>query len=122
MCQLFIDADPSLWESHTKSFRIEGMVTSVRLEDRFWSTLEEIAERDGLTLPQLFQRLYRESIDAGHDIGNFASFLRVCCLRYLAFQLNDLVPRDRAVAIKDLPAGDILQAERDACKSRIAAQ
>ncbi|MDC0738183.1 ribbon-helix-helix domain-containing protein [Cognatishimia sp. SS12] len=114
MCQLFIDANPALWESHTRSFRIEGMVTSVRLEARFWSTLEDIADRDGLSLPQLFQRLYRESVDAGHDIGNFASFLRVCCLRYLALQLDDLVPRDRRIAIQDLPASDILQAEHQA--------
>lgn len=118
MCQLFIDANPALWESQTKSFRIEGMVTSVRLEERFWTTLEDIADRDGLTVPQLFQRLYRESIDAGHDIGNFASFLRVCCLRYLALQLDDLVPRDRGVAIQDLPAERILEAESRARANR----
>jgi Uncharacterized protein related to arylsulfate sulfotransferase involved in siderophore biosynthesis, COG4321 len=31
MCKLFIQADPGLWESHTKSMRIDGVVTSVRL-------------------------------------------------------------------------------------------
>ena len=81
MCQLFIDADPALWTSHTRSFRMDGMVTSVRLEEMFWRTLETIGHRDDLTVPQLLHRLYNESLDAGHDVGNFTSFLRVCCLR-----------------------------------------
>ena len=105
MCRLFVGADPAQWENQTRSFRLDGMVTSVRLEARFWDTLTVIAERDHLTVPQLFQRLYYESLDVGHDIGNFASFLRVCCLRYLSLQLDDLVPRDVDIAIRDLQAG-----------------
>ncbi len=111
MCQLFIEADPALWESQTRSFRLDGMVTSVRLEAKFWETLAEISARDGMTVPQLLQTLYNESLQAGHDIGNFASFLRVCCLRYVALQLSELIPRDVGVAIADLPARDILAAE-----------
>ena len=45
MCQLFIGADSQLWNSHTKSLRIDGVVSSVRLELFFWNTLEEIAFR-----------------------------------------------------------------------------
>ena len=77
MCQLFIDADPELWASQTRSFRMDGMVTSVRLEEMFWLILESIGERDELTVPQLLHRLYNESLDAVHDVGNFTSFLRV---------------------------------------------
>ena len=36
MCKLFIKADPDLWVSTTHSLRIDGMVTSVRLENYFW--------------------------------------------------------------------------------------
>lgn len=113
MCRLFIGADPALWENETRSFRLDGMVTSVRLEARFWDTLHEIATRDAVTVPQLFKRLYYEALDEGHDIGNFASFLRVCCIRYLSLQLDDLIPRDGG-AIGDLPAEDILTKERKA--------
>lgn len=74
MCKLFIEADPALWESSTKSLRIDGMVTSVRLETFFWSVLEEIAARDGMNVVQLITKLHHESIDAGHDLGNFTSF------------------------------------------------
>lgn len=112
MCRLFIGADPALWDNQTRSFRLDGMVTSVRLEAQFWDTLEEIAGRDDLTVPQLFQRLYYESMDEGHDIGNFASFLRVCCMRYLALQIQNLIPQDKTIAIRDLPAKDILAQER----------
>lgn len=111
MCQLFIDADPALWASHTRSFRMDGMVTSVRLEEMFWRTLETIGERDDLTVPQLLHRLYNESLDYGHDIGNFTSFLRVCCLRFLDLQLRGLIPLEDNVALSGLLADDILAIE-----------
>ncbi|MCA1969574.1 MAG: ribbon-helix-helix domain-containing protein, partial [Rhizobium sp.] len=57
MCKLFIQADTGLWESQTKSLRIDGMVTSVRLENFFWMTLEEVGRRDGMTVIQLIAKL-----------------------------------------------------------------
>lgn len=112
MCQLFIDADPELWTSHTRSFRMDGMVTSVRLEEMFWRALETIGARDDLSVPQLLHRLYNESLDAGHDLGNFTSFLRVCCLRYLDLQVRDLIPTETHVKLSQLPVTDILSIER----------
>ena len=47
MCRLFIEADPTLWESTTRSIRIDGMVTSVRLENFFWNALAEIGGARG---------------------------------------------------------------------------
>lgn len=111
MCQLFIDAEPALWASHTRSFRMDGMVTSVRLEELFWRTLESIGEREDLTVPHLLHRLYNESLDAGHDVGNFTSFLRVCCLRFLDLQMRGFVPLETHVKLSQLPAKDILSME-----------
>lgn len=91
MCKLFVGADPQLWESQTRSIRMDGMVTSVRLENMFWMMLEEIAARDDLNVPQLLHQLYNESIDEGHDLGNFTSFLRVCCLRFTDLKLKGLL-------------------------------
>ena len=90
---------------------MDGMVTSVRLEELFWQALETIGERDELTVPQLLLRLYNESLDAGHDIGNFTSFLRVCCLRFLDLQLRGLIPLERNVRLSELLADDILTIE-----------
>ncbi len=91
------------------------MVTSVRLENFFWSRLEEIARRDGMNVVQLITKLYHESIDAGHDLGNFTSFLRVCCGRYLDLQLTGDIPTDPSQPISGLNAGPILGRERQRC-------
>lgn len=112
MCELFIKADPLKWESTTRSLRIDRMVTSVRLENFFWSTLEEIAHRDHMNVVQLITRLHHESVDAGHDLGNFASFLRVCCARYLALQLSGDIPADPKQPIAGLDARAILGREQ----------
>ncbi|MDR9468589.1 ribbon-helix-helix domain-containing protein [Marinospirillum sp.] len=112
MCQLFINAEPELWKSATHSLRIDGMVTSIRMENAFWKILESIAQRDGMNTPQLITRLYHESIDAGHDLSNFTSFLRVCALRYLNLQLQGEIPIDTGIGIATLNAQDILKRER----------
>ena len=91
MCRLFIGANSQLWESQTRSIRMDGMVTSVRLETMFWTVLEGVAAKDDMNVPQLLHQLYNESIDEGHDLGNFTSFLRVCCLRYIDLQLKGLL-------------------------------
>ncbi|MFB9869560.1 ribbon-helix-helix domain-containing protein [Vreelandella sulfidaeris] len=111
MCKLFIQADPELWRSATHSLRIDGMVTSVRMENYFWYILEEIAQRDGMNTAQMITRLYHESIDAGHDLGNFTSFLRVCVLRYQALQLSGDIPTQSQVPIASLDAEQILASE-----------
>ena len=111
MCKLFINAEPELWKSSTRSLRIDGMVTSVRLENYFWDTLETIAQRDDMNIPQMLTRLHHESIDAGHDLGNFTSFLRVCCMRYLALQLSGDIPISQAIPINTLDADLILANE-----------
>ena len=111
MCQLFINAKPSLWLNKTRSLRIDGMVTSIRLENYFWNILAEIAQRDLLNIPQMLSRLYHESIDAGHDLGNFTSFLRVCCLRYLALQNSGDIPLQQDIKISSLNAESILARE-----------
>ena len=112
MCKLFINANPELWLSKTHSLRIDGVVTSVRMENAFWHALEELAERDSMNLPQMITRLYHESIDAGHDLGNFTSFLRVCALRYLELQLSGDIPKDTRVPIASLDADRILASKR----------
>ena len=111
MCQLFIEADQHLWKSRTKSLRIDGVVTSIRLEDFFWDTLEEIAFRDDMTVNQLITRLYFESMDADHDLGNFTSFLRVCCSRYLSLAADGSLTRGEITPIAELNARELLNQE-----------
>ncbi len=113
MCRLFIGADERLWESRTKSLRIEGAVTSVRLENFFWRSLEDIAFRDGMSIAQLLEKLYVEALDAGHDIANFTSFLRVCCGRYMTLIAEGEISPSWDDPLSDVDAEAVLQRERE---------
>jgi predicted DNA-binding ribbon-helix-helix protein len=86
MCELYVKADPILYESRSRSLRICGVVTTVRLENQFWALLSEIASVDGMTPNQLITKLYEEVMDYRGEVVNFASFLRVSCTRYLSKQ------------------------------------
>ena len=112
MCRLFIGADSKLWESHTRSLRIDGVATSIRLEQFFWNTLEEIAYRDDMTVISLITKLYFESIDEGHDLGNFTSFLRVCCGRYFSLIAMDELSLSLHESVAETSASTILQNEK----------
>lgn len=111
MCELFIGADPTLWQSRTRSLRIDGVATSIRIETHFWETLEEIGARDGLSLAQLITKLWHEAMDADHDLGNFTSFLRVCCARYHALIAMGEISSDLSQPIAASPARAILARE-----------
>lgn len=109
MCQIFVRANPQSYEATTRSIRLHGVVTSVRLENLFWDTLEEIGTRDGMTVPQLLSKLYDELLAHRGDIPNFSSFLRVCGLRYLALQVEQRIPSDIRVPIRSLNAQTVLR-------------
>ncbi|MEK8031671.1 ribbon-helix-helix domain-containing protein [Ideonella sp. DXS29W] len=109
MCEIFISADPASYDSRTRSVRLHGVVTSIRLENLFWTVLEEVAERDGLTVVQLIERLYDELVEARGGVGNFASFLRVTALRYEALVAAQRIPADRQVPIRSLDARQVLR-------------
>ncbi|KRE18344.1 arylsulfate sulfotransferase [Bosea sp. Root483D1] len=111
MCRLFINADADLWRTRLKSVRLNGFSTSVRLENLYWRVLEEIAARDGMSSGQLLAKLHGELIETHGDGENFASFLRVCCGRYLMLQLAGDVPRELDRPIRDLDADGILARE-----------
>ena len=108
MCEVFISADPESYESRTRSVRLHGVVTSIRLENLHWDVLEEIGQRDGMTVTQLLERLYDELVAARGEVGNFASFLRVSALRYMALQAHQRIPMDVAVPIRSLDARQVL--------------
>ena len=111
MCKIFISANPELYRCRSRSLRLSGVATSIRLENLFWQVLEEIGIRDGLSVAQLITRLYDELADSGGDCANFSSFLRVSCLRYLALQVSGRIPADTEVPIRSLDANWVLAGE-----------
>ncbi|MDP1650893.1 MAG: ribbon-helix-helix domain-containing protein [Rubrivivax sp.] len=108
MCKIFISADPASYESRTRSVRLHGVVTSLRLENLHWAVLQEIAGRDGMTVAQLIEKLYDELVADRGAVGNFSSFLRVCALRYENLIAQGLIPRDASIPIRSLDADRVL--------------
>jgi len=108
MCKIFVGADPHSYQSRTRSVRLHGVVTSIRLENLHWQVLEELAGRDGMTVAQLMTKLYDELVAERGAVGNFASFLRVCALRYENLIAQGLIPRDASIPIRSLDADRVL--------------
>ncbi|MDD3352588.1 ribbon-helix-helix domain-containing protein [Zoogloea sp.] len=113
MCQIFINANPKLYASRSRSIRLHGVATSLRLENLFWNILEEIATRDGLSVPLLVSRLHDELLASGqlNEHTNFTSFLRVSCMRYQQLQLAGRIPTDPHQPLRDLDSRWVLAAE-----------
>ena len=88
MCYIFASTDPALFETKTRSVRISGVVTSIRLEARFWTILDEIALSQEMSTPAFLSTLYDEVVELRGEVGNFASLLRVVCTAHLERQ-ND---------------------------------
>ena len=86
MCQIYAQADPILYESRARSVRIMGVITTIKLENLFWQTLAELAADNDLTTNQLIAKLHDEVTTHFGEASNFASFLRVTCLRYQALK------------------------------------
>jgi predicted DNA-binding ribbon-helix-helix protein len=83
MCRIYAGTDPKAYAPVTRSLRLHGAVTSIRLEARFWAILDEMAEGEGATTPKFLAKLHDEVIELHGEIANFASLLRVVCSVYL---------------------------------------
>lgn len=86
MCQIYAQTDPILYECRARSLRINGVITTIRLENLFWQTLSELASDSGLTTNQLIAKFHEEITLHVGEVTNFTSFLRVTCLRYQALR------------------------------------
>ena len=84
MCHMFAGQDPRNYAFETRSVRLMGHATSVRLEAKFWVIVEGIAASQGMTLARFLTKLYEEALDIHGTVGNFASLLRCCCLNFLS--------------------------------------
>ncbi|MCQ9617072.1 ribbon-helix-helix domain-containing protein [Paenalcaligenes niemegkensis] len=83
MCHIYSHADPIMYESRSRSVRISKVVTSIKLENLFWDTLAELATEGNVTTNELIATLHDEVFAFRGETSNFASFLRVTCMRYL---------------------------------------
>lgn len=99
MCDFYVSADPILYESRTRTVRIRGVSTSIRLENFIWDTLAEMAKDEGLTTNALIITFHDEILQSRGDVQNFTSFLRVTCLRYLHRKCEALMTEAEGLSI-----------------------
>ena len=90
MCEYFVNADPILYESRTRTVRIRGVSTSIRMENFVWDILAKMAAEEGITTNALIVQFHDEILRHRGDVQNFTSFLRVTCLRFLDRQCANL--------------------------------
>ena len=83
MCRIFAGQDPANYRSTTRSIRLGGYATSIRLEASFWDIIDRLAAEQGMTTPRFLSVLYDEVIEIHGEVANFASLLRVSCVNYL---------------------------------------
>ena len=82
MCRVLTHQGQERFMNVSRSVRIGGHSTSVRLESAFWNTLEDMAAVEGLSTSKLIAELYREALEQHGDMSNLASMLRTVCLLY----------------------------------------
>jgi predicted DNA-binding ribbon-helix-helix protein len=83
MCHVFAGQDPANYTFETRSVRLMGHPTSVRLEAKFWIVLEELSAAQGMPMAKFLSALYEEAQEIHGEVSNFASLLRCCCLNFL---------------------------------------
>ncbi|ACA19580.1 conserved hypothetical protein [Methylobacterium sp. 4-46] len=84
MCRIFAEQPPENYACETRSLRIGGHCTSLRLETAFWTILEDIARQENLSVAKFATKLHDEVMERHGEVRNFASLLRCCCLIALA--------------------------------------
>ncbi len=89
MCEYFVKADPIQYEQRSRTIRIHGVLTSIRLENMVWDTLAEMAEEEGRTTNNLIVQFHDEILAHRGEVPNFASFLRVTSMRFLRRKLTE---------------------------------
>jgi Uncharacterized protein related to arylsulfate sulfotransferase involved in siderophore biosynthesis len=90
MCEYFVKADPIQYEQRTRTIRIHGVLTSIRLENMVWDILAEMAETENCTTNHLIVQFHDEILAHRGEVPNFASFLRVTGMRFLRRKLTEL--------------------------------
>ncbi|MBS0512319.1 MAG: ribbon-helix-helix domain-containing protein [Proteobacteria bacterium] len=103
MCEYFVKADPIQYEQRTRTVRIRGALTSIRLENMVWDILAEMAEEEDCTTNHLIGKFHDEILAHRGEVPNFASFLRVTSMRYLR---RKLIAAERSLPNVQPPAAE----------------
>jgi predicted DNA-binding ribbon-helix-helix protein len=73
---------------HKRSIVLDGLKTSVSLEDEFWTSLREIAANQGVPLGQMLNEVHQTRLSS-----NFSSALRLFVLQHFMQSANSNASR-----------------------------
>lgn len=96
----------------TRSVRLGGHATSIKLEGAFWEILDEISEVTNKPLGRFLTELHDEALSLAGDPHNFTSLLRCACLTYVAEARGNpnadalLTPKKTKAASSELASAD----------------
>lgn len=88
MCHVFAGQDPARYTCATRRIRLNGQSTSVRLEQAFWTILDELAENEAMSTPAFLSTLHAEVLELSGEPTNFTSLLRCTCLKFLEIKAS----------------------------------
>lgn len=83
MCHVFASQDPEIYRTITRSVRLNGFSTSIRLEALFWNVLDQIAKQQSMSTGRFISTLHDEVLELRGEVGNFTSLLRVTCAVFI---------------------------------------
>ena len=107
MCRIYAGQDPESFQCVTRSVRLSGHATSIRLEAAFWKILDDIAASQGVSTPKFLSTLHDEVQEIRGEALNFTSMLRTTCLLHLsgaqptADEISAMVPGSTPAASKE---------------------
>lgn len=84
MCRILSSQPASSFAYQTRSVRLGGHATSIKLEAAFWEILEEIAAEQSKPLGRFLTELHDEVMFISGEAHNFTSLLRCACLTYVS--------------------------------------
>ena len=88
--------DISLSVPRMRSLRVNGMSTCFRLEEIYWTLLDEIARHAGTSVSMLVSSWARYADLQYGGVPNLSSFIRICCLVHMCE--NERATRSAACA------------------------
>ncbi|MFL9961100.1 ribbon-helix-helix domain-containing protein [Paraburkholderia sediminicola] len=76
----YCNFNTDLLKLRQRSVRLNGIATCLRLEEIYWSIIEELAREESLTVGKLISRWAMEMDLAHESTWNFTGYVRVVCV------------------------------------------
>jgi predicted DNA-binding ribbon-helix-helix protein len=77
------DFNMELAQPHSKSVRLNGLATCLRLEEVYWNILSEIAQSNSCSVNAVLSYVDREVHLRYGGVKNFSGLIRVVCVTHL---------------------------------------